>query len=113
MSFSVVQATNITLVYTIDVYRPIAGEITVTQHAFKCKWWLRPDLSFVFSRLCRNTQRLWDFSYPSTLTRGLKKLGIKSLSVLWLASREDSFYFGFLSTCGETTSGKPLGDGIL
>ncbi|CAG9952770.1 unnamed protein product [Clonostachys rosea f. rosea IK726] len=35
LSFSVVQATNITLVYTIDVYRPIAGEITVTQHAFK------------------------------------------------------------------------------
>ena len=37
MTFSIVQATNITLVYTIDSYRPVAGEITVTQLAFKCK----------------------------------------------------------------------------
>lgn len=29
------QATNVTLVYTIDAYRPVAGEITVTQLAFK------------------------------------------------------------------------------
>lgn len=35
VSFTIVQATNITLVYTIDAYRPVAGEIVVTQHAFK------------------------------------------------------------------------------
>ncbi|KAI9732771.1 MAG: hypothetical protein M1834_003709 [Cirrosporium novae-zelandiae] len=35
LTFSIVQATNITLVYTIDAYRPIAGEITVTQLCFK------------------------------------------------------------------------------
>lgn len=29
------QATNISLVYTIDCYRPVAGEITVTQLGFK------------------------------------------------------------------------------
>ena len=37
VTFSIVQATNVTLVYTIDSYRPVAGEITVTQLAFKCK----------------------------------------------------------------------------
>ena len=35
MNFSIVQATNISLVYTIDCYRPIAGEVTVTSMALK------------------------------------------------------------------------------
>lgn len=43
MNFSIVQATNITLVYTIDAYRPVAGEITVAQFAFKCEF-LTPPL---------------------------------------------------------------------
>ncbi|KAJ4252321.1 hypothetical protein NW762_010919 [Fusarium torreyae] len=35
LNFSIVQATNISLVYTIDGYRPVTGELAVTQHAFK------------------------------------------------------------------------------
>lgn len=35
VSFAIAQATNVTLVYTIDAYRPVAGEIVVTQLAFK------------------------------------------------------------------------------
>ncbi|KAJ9130221.1 MFS general substrate transporter [Pleurostoma richardsiae] len=35
LNFSIVQATNVTLVYAIDAYRPVAGEITVTQLGFK------------------------------------------------------------------------------
>lgn len=35
INFSIVQATNVSLVYTIDCYRPVAGEITVTQMGFK------------------------------------------------------------------------------
>ncbi|KAL0259835.1 hypothetical protein SLS55_005575 [Diplodia seriata] len=35
LNFSIVQATNVSLVYTIDAYRPVAGEVTVTQLAFK------------------------------------------------------------------------------
>lgn len=35
LNFSIVQATNVSLVYTIDAYRPVAGEVTVTQFAFK------------------------------------------------------------------------------
>lgn len=37
VSFTVVQATNITLVYAIDAYRPVAGEIIVAQFGFKCE----------------------------------------------------------------------------
>ncbi|KAK0384834.1 hypothetical protein NLU13_7312 [Sarocladium strictum] len=35
INFAITQATNVSLVYTIDCYRPIAGEIVVTQLAFK------------------------------------------------------------------------------
>ncbi|KKY16834.1 putative mfs transporter [Phaeomoniella chlamydospora] len=35
LSFAIAQATNVTLVYIIDSYRPIAGETVVTQLAFK------------------------------------------------------------------------------
>lgn len=37
MSFAIAQGTNVSLVYIIDSYRPIAGETVVTQLAFKCK----------------------------------------------------------------------------
>lgn len=37
VSFAVAKATNVSLVYVIDSYRPIAGETVVTQLAFKCK----------------------------------------------------------------------------
>lgn len=35
LNFSIVQGTNVALVYTIDCYRPIAGEVTLTVMAFK------------------------------------------------------------------------------
>ncbi|ENH66404.1 hypothetical protein FOC1_g10002430 [Fusarium oxysporum f. sp. cubense race 1] len=35
LNLAIVQATNISLVYTIDSYRPVAGELAVTQLAFK------------------------------------------------------------------------------
>lgn len=37
VNFSIVQATNVSLVYTIDSYRPVAGEIVVCQMAFKIR----------------------------------------------------------------------------
>jgi hypothetical protein len=37
LSFAIAQATNVSLVYTIDAYRPVAGEIVVTQLSFKGK----------------------------------------------------------------------------
>lgn len=35
MNFSIVQGTNICLVYVIDAYRPVAGEITLAVMGFK------------------------------------------------------------------------------
>ncbi|KAI0475997.1 major facilitator superfamily domain-containing protein [Xylariaceae sp. FL0804] len=35
INFTIVQAANISVVYMIDCYRPIAGEVTQTQYAFK------------------------------------------------------------------------------
>lgn len=35
LNFSIVQGTNVALVYTIDAYRPIAGEVTLTTMGFK------------------------------------------------------------------------------
>jgi hypothetical protein len=43
LNFSVVQATNVALVYTIDAYRPIAGEVTLTTMGFKCAY-SRPEI---------------------------------------------------------------------
>jgi len=43
VSFSTVQSTNVTLVYTIDAYRPVAGEVVVAQFGFKCNF-LLPDI---------------------------------------------------------------------
>lgn len=37
VNFSIVQATNIVLVYVIDAYRPVAGEVTLAVMGFKCK----------------------------------------------------------------------------
>ena len=37
LNFSVAQATNVSLLYVVDAYRPIAGETVVTQLAFKCE----------------------------------------------------------------------------
>ena len=45
LNFSVVQATNVALVYTIDAYRPIAGEVTLTIMGFKCMYSWSPRLS--------------------------------------------------------------------
>lgn len=35
LNFSITQACNVSLVYIIDAYRPIAGEATITKLAFK------------------------------------------------------------------------------
>ncbi|CAK7213470.1 hypothetical protein SBRCBS47491_001810 [Sporothrix bragantina] len=35
LNFTIVQAANISVVYMIDCYRPVAGEVTMTQYTFK------------------------------------------------------------------------------
>lgn len=49
VTFSISQGTNICLVYVIDAYRPVAGEITLAVMGFKCKPW-PCNLAFFFVR---------------------------------------------------------------
>jgi len=56
LNFSIVQATNVALVYTIDSYRPIAGEVTLTTMAFKCK-------SYLFHRTSRLIETVAAFGF--------------------------------------------------
>lgn len=44
VSFGSSAAIGISVVYTIDSYRPIAGEVVVSQVVFKCKILQRPIL---------------------------------------------------------------------
>ena len=37
MSFAITQGTNVCLVYVIDGYRPVAGEVVLAVMGFKCK----------------------------------------------------------------------------
>lgn len=86
VNFSIVQATNISLVYTIDGYRPVAGELAVTQHAFKCE----------FNRCCVRTrcsvltvtQLLSASFFHSIQTHGLPSQGIPMHLVPWQVFRE-------------------------
>jgi hypothetical protein len=38
LSFSIVNATNAAMVYAVDVYKPVAGEVVTTILAFKAIW---------------------------------------------------------------------------
>ena len=49
LNFSIAQATNVSLVYVIDAYRPVAGEAVVTQLAFKGK-----SNDFLIHMMCPN-----------------------------------------------------------
>jgi len=48
LNFSIVQGTNVALVYVIDAYRPIVGEVTLTTMGFKCTF--PPPLLFSSAR---------------------------------------------------------------
>jgi hypothetical protein len=41
VNFSIAQGTNVSFVYVIDAYRPVAGEIALAVMGFKCKSWPR------------------------------------------------------------------------
>lgn len=112
LNFSVVQGTNVALVYCIDAYRPIAGEVTLTTMAFKCK--LHP-FGPKFGRLSTADDNLVqlrsDFSSLSTPIHGSKKRDIKMRSVLWQASLPLYYSSGSRCTSGVRKSVMPLGIG--
>lgn len=50
LNYSIVQATNVAMVYVIDSYRPAVGEVTVAILSFKGKWLIFLALT-IFTRL--------------------------------------------------------------
>lgn len=68
------------MVYTIDSYRPIGGEVVVTQLAFK---------GYITCTLASNglqltlQQLVLDFYFPFTPTHGLTELATALLLVQW------------------------------
>lgn len=113
MNFSIVQATNISLVYTIDAYRPVAGEITVSQFAFKCE----SQLSSPFSSCLTDSiavQQPPSVSYSRfTPTPGLPRPDMSRLSARWRAFLEESSHSGLCFTSLATGSDVSAGDGAL
>jgi hypothetical protein len=72
VNFSVVQGTNVALVYTIDAYRPIAGEVTLTTMAFKCKC---PAVILVFCDLFNMFSAAFGFLLSFYTNPWIEKIG--------------------------------------
>ena len=90
------QATNVSLVYTIDAYRPVAGEIVVTQLGFK------GDSPLALNSTQANEhQRLLDSCCPSTQTRGSQDPATQTHLALWQASALQFYLCGSPSTFSE------------
>jgi hypothetical protein len=69
-----VQATNVSLVYTIDCYRPVAGEITVTQMAWKSAFGFL--LSFYTNPWVQKSGYLNAYGAMAGISGGLIILGV-------------------------------------
>ncbi|KAF2648380.1 MFS general substrate transporter [Lophiostoma macrostomum CBS 122681] len=74
INFSIVQATSISLVYSIDCYRPIAGEVTVAQMAFKSAFGFL--LSFYTNPWVQRSGYLNAYGAMAGISGGLLALGI-------------------------------------
>ncbi|KAF9696857.1 hypothetical protein EKO04_005704 [Ascochyta lentis] len=74
INFSIVQATNVSLVYTIDCYRPVAGEITVTQMAWKSAFGFL--LSFYTNPWVQKSGYLNAYGAMAGISGGLIVLGV-------------------------------------
>ena len=57
VSFAIAQGTNVCLVYVIDGYRPVAGEVTLAVMGFKCK--CAPSARFGIEELTLLSSTLW------------------------------------------------------
>lgn len=84
LSFSIAQATNVSLVYIVDSYRPVAGETVVTQLAFKCKH-LPPRTRSIIPSLLTSclAQRRLASCCLFTQILGSMRMDTKTLSGRW------------------------------
>lgn len=107
VSLAIAQATNVSLVYVIDSYRPIAGETVVSQLAFKCK-----SAFCAFSRFENNSsQPASAFCCLSTPTPGSPNLAMPAHSVRWLVSVGQSSSLGSHCIFGVVASVPPRSSG--
>lgn len=67
VNFSIVQGTNVCLVYVIDAYRPVAGEVTLAVMGFKCKFSVSRLPFFSYSQLTKSRQLHSRLRFPPLL----------------------------------------------
>lgn len=93
VNFAIVQATNVSLVYTIDCYRPVAGEITVTQMGFKSA--IGFLLSFYTNPWVAKSGYLSSYGAMAGISGGILSLGM--VFYFWGASiRRASWRWGIV-----------------
>lgn len=96
VSIAIAQATNVSLVYVIDSYRPIAGETVVSQLAFKCKS-SNKLMTYTFSDIEKHALASFCLSTPIP---GSLSLAMQTLLVQWLVLVRLCFLAGFRSIFG-------------
>lgn len=74
VNFSIVQATNVSLTYSIDCYRPVAGEVVVTQMAWKSAFGFL--LSFYTNPWVEKSGYLNAYGAMAGISGGLIVLGV-------------------------------------
>lgn len=122
VSFGSSAAIGISVVYTIDCYRPIAGEIVVSQVVFKCRLFLSPGRFSETSVLIDGCSSCHYFSHvilrepvgeSGRLCRGVCRHG--KLQFCHLGTVDSSVHLGQTDSCchlqmaGDAT--RPLGRG--
>lgn len=109
VSFAIAQSTNVSLVYVIDSYRPIAGETVVSQLAFKCK---SRDVVSNISSTSDSFQHASDSYFLSTRIHGSPRPVMPNHLAPWPASAALFCSCGFPSTSMAIGSAKPLSNGM-
>jgi hypothetical protein len=117
VSFAISQGTNVSFVYCIDCFRPVAGEVTVTQLAFKCQYeyfFFPFCIAFIDSTTLQNLYKRADriliqlasvSSSPSTRIHGSKSQDTPPPMAPWLAFPAVACYSSFPFSFGGSKSG--------
>lgn len=116
VNFSIVQGTNVALVYVIDAYRPVAGEITLAVMGFKCECTFQQPTKYHSGHMLILGNHFKHFSasfYRSIRIRGSTRVAIRMHMVPWLVFLLQSLSSGCRCTSGEEESGIPPGLGRL
>jgi len=99
ISFTVVQGTNVSFTYCMDCYRPIAGEVTVTQLAFKSCFgfllsfytnvWVEKGYGLAYGEMAAISGGCLLFSVPMYFWGKRIRIATSNLQVLSFVSWDD------------------------